>query len=320
MDPRQFFTASRIIMVAGKGGVGKTTVAAALGVCAAAHGIDTLLVEIEGKRGLATLFGHDALAYDAVELQAPVPELGQGRLRARTISADAALADYFEDHGLRRFGRTLGRMQVLDTLATSTPGLRDLIVLGKVKALEVADDAELIIVDAPASGHALSFLRAARGLQQSVDTGPIRRQADEVAEMLNDPARAQVVLVAAPEETPVNELIETAYALEEDVGVALAPLLVNGLLPERDVSTSPSRSPNVDPDLADAAAAACRHWITRAGDQAAQVEKLAAELPLDQFTLDRRFTTHLDRSDLDAMATSIAHQIGEMQLDVAEVS
>ena len=210
MDPSDFFTASRVLIVAGKGGVGKTTVAATVGVAACRAGIDTLLVEIEGKRGLATLFDSDAEARSATlhhhdtELIAPDPRTGGGRLRARTVQADAALMDYLQDHGLRGFARTLTRMQVLDTLATSTPGLKDLIVLGKIKQLEATRDAQLIVVDAPASGHAISFLRAARGLQQTIDTGPIRRQADEVVELLTDPARAQVLLVTLAEETPVN--------------------------------------------------------------------------------------------------------------------
>ncbi|MEM7287250.1 MAG: ArsA-related P-loop ATPase [Actinomycetota bacterium] len=325
MDPSDFFTASRVLIVAGKGGVGKTTVSAALGVAASRAGIDTLLVEIEGKRGLATVFessdepvtdDHSALHYDGTELIAPDPDAGQGRLRARTIRADAALMDYLEEHGLRGFAKTLTRLQVLDTLATSTPGLKDLIVLGKIKQLETTRDADLIIVDAPASGHAIAFLRAAAGLQGTIDTGPIRRQADEVAAMLTDPERAQVLLVTLAEETPVNELVETAYALEDEVGISLGPAVVNGVFPEAVASTTTSRTSKVDPALASAAADATNHWLARAAGQQVQRDRLADELPLEQLTLSRRFATRLGREDLDELADELTEQLRSLRFGV----
>ena len=314
MDPSDFFTASRVLIVAGKGGVGKTTVSAALGVAASRAGIDTLLVEIEGKRGLATVFesseqGVAELQYDDTELIAADDATGRARLRARTIRADAALMDYLEEHGLRGFAKTLTRLQVLDTLATSTPGLKDLIVLGKIKQLETTRDAELIIVDAPASGHAIAFLRAAAGLQQTIETGPIRRQADEVVTMLTDPTRAQVLLVTLAEETPVNELVETAYALEDEVGVHLGPAIVNGLFPPTEAATTRSRTTKIDDDLAAAAARAVTHWASRAEGQQRQRDRLADELPLEQLTLPRRFTTRIDRDDLDALADHLTDQV-----------
>ncbi len=316
MEPSDFFTASHVLVVAGKGGVGKTTVSAALGIAASRLGIDTLLVEIEGKRGLASLFGTEGLVYDDTVVVPASPD--NAALRARTIRAEAALLDYFEDHGLTRFARGLTRLQVLDTLATSTPGLRDLIVLGKIKQLEVARNAELIIVDAPAAGHAISFLRAARGLQRTVETGPIRRQADEVVAMLTDPERAQVLLVTLAEETPVNELIETAYALEDDVGILLGPAVINGLYPELDVSTRPSRAGGVEAELAREAAAAAQYWTRRAANQAAQIERLVDELPLEQLRLPLRFTTRLDRDDVAELATILVDQVTALKFEPVE--
>ena len=309
MDLRRFFTASRIIIVAGKGGVGKTTVAATLGVCAASAGIQTQLIEVEGKRGLASLFDEDGLSYDNTELMAADATRGSASLRARTISADAALLDYFDEQGLGRFGKSLTRMQVLETLATSTPGLRDLIVLGKIKQLDIAGEADLIIVDAPASGHAISFLRSARGLQQAVDTGPIRRQANEVDKMLTNGERTQVMLVALPEETPINELTETAFALEDEVGIKLGPAVVNGVLVPSSASTRISRNKTIDPQLAMAAARAVAHWSERSEAQNHHIERLAAELPLDQFVLPRLPVTRLDRSEIEALAHNLASQI-----------
>ena len=322
MDPSDFFTASRVLIVAGKGGVGKTTVSAALGVAASRAGIDTLLVEIEGKRGLATVFESTdrdtaRLEYDDTELIPEDQARGVARLRARTIRADAALMDYLEEHGLRGFARTLTRLQVLDTLATSTPGLRDLIVLGKIKQLEVTRDARLIIVDAPASGHAIGFLRAAAGLQRTIETGPIRRQADEVVALLTDPTRAQVLLVTLAEETPVNELVETAYAVEDDVGVHLGPAIVNSLFPTTDASPVVSRTSKIDPALATAAAHAVEHWRARADAQADQCGRLADELPLEQLRLPRCFTTRIGPGDLDRLADAVTDQLRSLRFGVA---
>ena len=118
---------------------------------------------------------------------------------------------------------------MIDVVGTAAPGIDDIVVLGKIKQLERSGEYDLIVVDGPAAGHAITFLTAASGLADSVAGGPIRTQADEVLEMLHDPARCQVVLVALPEATPVNEVIETAYALEDEVGVQLGPIVLNAV-------------------------------------------------------------------------------------------
>ncbi len=319
MDARQFFTASRLLIVAGKGGVGKTTVAASLGTAAARSGIATLLVEIEGKHGLARLFGRTELGTDDTDVVAPNPATGQAALAVRTIRPDAALLDYFADHGLTTFGKTLTRMHVLDTLATSTPGLKDLIVMGKIKQLSLTHPADLIVVDAPASGHAISFLRAAHGLQSGVETGPIRRQADEVVAMLTDPARAQVLLVTLAEETPVNELVETAYALEDEVGIRLGPCVVNAVHPAPDalapvgVATRSPAGSRLPAGVGSAAKAASRWWDTRRRAEDEQLQRLLADLPLERLTLPRRFTTRLDRDDIETLATELLAGVAELR-------
>ena len=131
----------------------------------------------------------------------------------------------------------------LDVAATAAPGIKDILVLGKVKQLERAEDhADLIVLDAPAAGHAITFLLAPAGSLDAVRVGPINAQANDVLELLTDPARCQVVLVTLPEETPVNELVDTAYHLEDRVGVSLGPVVVNGLYPE---IAGPRRRPGV---------------------------------------------------------------------------
>src|SRR5919204_515482 len=102
----------------------------------------------------------------------------------------------------------------LEVVATAVPGMKDILVLGKVKSLEESRAADLLIVDAPAAGHAITFLLSARGLLDAVQVGPVRKQAQDVLDLISDPSRCEVVLVTIPEETPVNELIDTAFAIE----------------------------------------------------------------------------------------------------------
>ena len=245
MDPATFFAASRVVIVAGKGGVGKTTVTAALARAAARQGRRALIVEVEGKSGLANMFGAEDLGYDEITLADADEAAGTADIRARTLTSDEAMLEYLESHGMSRVAKRLVSSGAIDTLATAAPGIKDILVLGKVKALERADEGTLIVLDAPAAGHAITFLRAAQGLLDAVRVGPIHNQAVEVMELLTDAERCQVVLVTLPEETPVNELVETAFNLEDQVGVALGPVVVNGLYPAR---------PGLDRDPATAAA------------------------------------------------------------------
>ena len=163
MELAQFCSTSRVIIVAGKGGVGKTTVTATLAVAAARTGMSVLIVEVEGKSGLAAAFNRPNLGYEESELAAGV--------RGRTLTPDAALVDWLEGNGLKRISKRLVQTGALDIVATAVPGMKDILVLGKVKSLDVQRTADLIIVDAPAAGHAITFLTSAQGLLDAVSVG-----------------------------------------------------------------------------------------------------------------------------------------------------
>ncbi|MEY2418182.1 MAG: hypothetical protein QOG90_862, partial [Actinomycetota bacterium] len=228
VDTAGFCQQARVLIVAGKGGVGKTTVAATIAQMAADAGLRALIVEIEGKSGLGASFGQaDALDYYEREL-AP-------NVHARTVTPDFALVEYLEDHGLKRVSKRLAKSGALEVVSSAIPGIKDILVLGKVKALAREDPADVIIVDAPAAGHAITFLASARGLLDAVRVGPIVEQARDVNDMLTNAEKCQVILVTLPEETPVNEVVETAFALEDRVGIKLAPLVVNGVYPVLDL-------------------------------------------------------------------------------------
>ena len=294
-----------MVIVAGKGGVGKTTVTATLAVAAARAGRNVLIVEVEGKSGLATAFNRPALGYEEQDL-AP-------GIRGRTLTPDAALRDWLEGNGLKRISKRLVQTGALDVIATAVPGMKDILVLGKVKGLEQSRDADLIIVDAPAAGHALTFLTSAQGLLDAVAVGPVRKQAADVVEMLSDPARCQVVLVTLPEETPVNEAVDTAFAIEDKVGVRLGPIVVNGCYPELALpaASATAAAAQADADLIDvfvsdqeaadlAAAAAFR--AERTEIQTAQAERLAAALPLPQIRLPFVFTSEIGPAEIEQLA------------------
>jgi anion-transporting ArsA/GET3 family ATPase len=315
VDPEQFFGASRLVIVAGKGGVGKTTVSAALAHAAALAGMSTLIVEVEGRTGLPAMFGQGELSYDEVVLSRGGGPDGAADVRARTLTADAALLEYLRDHGLSRLSKRLVSSGALDVVATAAPGIKDILLLGKVKQLERAGTADLIVLDAPAAGHAIAFLQAARSLLDTVSVGPINAQARDVLELLEDHRRCQVMLVTIPEETPVNEAVETAFSLEDRVGVGLGPIVVNSVVPD---------IPGLDADPVAAAeqagvalrlgerealGAAASFRRGRMALQADQIGRLEEQLPLPQLRLPFLFTTDIGPRDLDVLARALLAEI-----------
>ena len=309
MQPADFLRATRVVIVAGKGGVGKTTVTAALARLAASQGQDTLIVEVEGKSGLAALFGQPPLGYEESVLH---PRTGtDGEVRGRTLTPDDALLEYLDDHGMRRVSKRLVSTGALDVVSTAAPGIKDILILGKVKQLEQKNVADLIVLDAPAAGHAITFLLAARSLLDSVKVGPINTQAQEVVELLSDPARASVMLVTLPEETPVNELVETAFHLEDRVGVSLGPVVVNGLYPHLDgldvdpVAAAEAAGTTLRDGEAGALKEAAEFRRRRTALQEEQLARLAERLPLPLLRLPFLFKADLGPDDLTVLARAL---------------
>jgi anion-transporting ArsA/GET3 family ATPase len=311
MEVADFCATSNVVIVAGKGGVGKTTVTGALAVTAARAGRSVLVVEVEGKSGLPAMFGAPALGYDEIELEA--------RIRARFLTPDAALVDYLVTHGMKRISNRLIASGALEVVATAVPGMKDILVLGKVKSLEESSAADLVIVDAPAAGHAITFLLSARGLVDAVQVGPVRKQAQDVISLISDPARCQVLLVTLPEETPVSEAIDTAYAIEDRAGVALGPIVVNQCFAPLPDGVS------ADPAAILRDAEACRRFVSEreANDlaraaafrqqrhqlQHEQIERLQKRLPLPQIELPFVFTPDITRPQLGVLADALTSGI-----------
>jgi anion-transporting ArsA/GET3 family ATPase len=349
MDIASFCRQSRVLVVAGKGGVGKTTITAALARMAARAGLDVLVVELEGKPGMVAAFGGSGpLGYGASRLgttagtapgdRAPAGN-GTGRtangtdgrtpdrdhrepgdppvgtVRARRITPDDALLEYLADHGMGRISKRLVSSGALDVVATAIPGIRDILVLGKIKQLEREDEADLILVDAPATGHAMTFLSSAQGLLDAARSGPVRAQAADVVELLSDPERCQVALVTLPEEMPVNEVVEAAYQLEDKVGLTLGPVIVNACLPDEPWLTEDPAiaAAEVGVTLSDdqrvALAAAGRFRASRFRLQQEQRRRLGDELPLHQLLAPFVFSDTMGPTEIDQIAQALARAV-----------
>ena len=285
--PLQQLTAARVVVVAGKGGVGKTTVTSVIARAASSSGKRVLVVELDGKPTLAEL----------------VPDL-----EVLAISAPEALDEYLREHGFGRIAKRLNRTGVIDVVGTAAPGIDDIVVLGKIKQLERSGDYDLIVVDGPAAGHAITFLTSAAGLADAVSSGPVRTQADDVLELLHDSERCQVVLVTLPETTPVNEVVETAFALEDDVGVQLGPVVVNGVDlgdPIPDDVVARRAVADLDPATAAVLLDAAAFRRARRVMEAGEIARLAAELPIPKVTLPACSAAGLTSADIAELAQAL---------------
>lgn len=276
MTVDELFASSRTIIVAGKGGVGKTTVSAALALAAARRGRRVLYVELDGKP------------------IAPILRSGEGHITTMTLTAGDALVDYLEHHGLGRLARRFASTGILDVIAAAAPGLDDLLVLGRIKALERDQNVDLIVVDGPAAGHALTFLRVAHGIRGGIRTGLIANQAAEVSEFLGDHRRCSVVMVTLAATTPVTETVDTALTIEDEIGVALGPIIVNRQLAPDDAEGEPCTSPVLRASL--------EFYRSRRALQIESIATLHELLPLPRIDLPE-----VDQGDvIDVLARTIA--------------
>ena len=222
------FLAPKILIVSGKGGVGKTTVAAALALVAARAGRKVCIAEVDRKGTLPKLFGASDLSYEPHELSPDVWALN--------ILPEEALAEYLRvQYHMRRLSWAFTSTHFVDYITTAAPGLKDILVLGKIWYLEQGrgkPDFDTIIVDAPAAGHMLTFLSAPIGLSDALRVGPLRRQADWLVEMLRDRRRTRAHLVTLAEEMPVTETLETAEALQSRLQISQGALFANAIYSE----------------------------------------------------------------------------------------
>jgi anion-transporting ArsA/GET3 family ATPase len=281
----------RLIVVTGKGGVGKTTVSTAVGLLAASLGLRTIVVEVTGARpmqyadragGLAALFGHSQAPAHGEEIEL------QERLWSLSIDRDRVLAEWLRALGGRIPARVLTSSSAFQYLIAAAPGAREMLSLVKVWELAEGrhpqgqgEDYDLVILDAPATGHALGMLSAPKIFSGIARVGPVARQAGQVRELLEDPERCAYLAVAAPTEMAVTETLQLRGELRDELGRELHAVIVNGALPRRFDSGELQRIAalnggrrGTERSVTDSAARAAQTVQTRARAQQRQIARL----------------------------------------------
>jgi anion-transporting ArsA/GET3 family ATPase len=222
-----------LVIVTGKGGVGKTTVAVALGMRAAAEGKRTIVCEVSSQENASRMFEHTTVGFHEVELEE--------NLWAISIDPDESMREYvLLQLKVRAMRDMLFRSRIFNYLAAATPGLKELVTIGKIWELAQLDRKvksgrkyDTVIVDAPATGHGVGFLQTPRTFANIARVGPIHSQAQTLDNFITDHKNTGVAIVALPEEMPVNETAALEHDLVEEVGVAVDRVYLNGLYPER---------------------------------------------------------------------------------------
>ena len=220
-----------LIFITGKGGVGKTTMAAAIGLAAAASGRRVIVAEVGDQSRLPAIF-HRQGSTAGAELQL------QDGLSSITIDPDRALLEWLQSVGGRVSGRILASSGTFQYFAAAAPGAQELVSMVKIWQLtRGARDRrarhDLVVVDAPATGHALGMLSSPQTFGAIARVGPIAGQTQQVRDMLADPARTAYVAVALGTEMAVTEALEVQEGLGRQLGRSLTAVIVNGLMPRR---------------------------------------------------------------------------------------
>ena len=222
----------RLIFVTGKGGVGKSTVSAALGVVAARQGKRAIVCEVAQQERMSALFHGEGVGYHETRI-AP-------GLYAFSIDPQRALEEYLLlQIKIRPIYELMFKNRIFTYFAAVAPGLRELVTVGKVwelaqldRPVKTGESYDVVIVDGPASGQGIGILRTPKTFGDIARVGPVKRQADTIYGFITDPRQTGVCVVAWPEEMPVNETLDLQRNLKADLGMKIDRIFMNGLYPE----------------------------------------------------------------------------------------
>jgi anion-transporting ArsA/GET3 family ATPase len=223
----------RLLFVTGKGGVGKSTVAVSLGLAAARRGKRAIVCEIGSQEHASRFFKRAEVGFHEVELDE--------NLWAISIDPDESMREYvLLQLKVRAMRDMLFKSRVFTYLTAATPGLKELVTIGKIwelaqpnRKVKKAREYDIVIVDAPATGHGIGFLQTPRTFANIARVGPIHSQAEELNRFITDHDCTGTAIVALPEEMPVNETAGLEHDLREEIGIAVDRVDMNALYPER---------------------------------------------------------------------------------------
>jgi anion-transporting ArsA/GET3 family ATPase len=293
----------RLLFVTGKGGVGKSTVALALGLAAARRGKRAIICEIASQEHASRVFHRNEVGYHEVEIA--------DDLFAISIDPDEAMREYvLLQVKVKAMRDLLFRTKIFTYLAAATPGLRELVTIGKIWELALDERKvkrgrpyDLVIVDAPATGHGVGFLETPRTFARIARVGPMHAQANALDSFICNHRRTGVVLVSLPEEMPVNESAQLEERLLDEVGVSVDRVYMNGLYPERFSEEEAARLENATANgSVGAAIGAATGQYRRALSQRRQLARLRELLTSDVSTLPFVFRPELGMDEISELA------------------
>jgi anion-transporting ArsA/GET3 family ATPase len=297
----------RLLLVTGKGGVGKTTVAAALGLAAARRGKRVIVCEVARETRLASLLDLPDEGYDEHE--------AEPGLYGMSVDPERAKREWLQ-HQLRSgtMAGILGHSRVFGYLTAAAPGLNELVTIGKVWDLAQVERRtghrryDLVILDAPATGHGMALFTAPRTYARVAAAGPVRRQALRIHDFLTDRTATGVLGVALPEEMPINETLDLKRALHDELALGFDAIVVNALLPDRFTRAEEQRLGSLDAELSPAVRAAVATALSedrRARVQRAELRRLKRSVDDPVLTLPYIFEPEIGREQLDDIASRL---------------